>query len=102
MSNTLATMYNKHISAEAHAPVDIPSAMMEALGPEVDKMAHVEMPEKQLLFNETQDYIETTLLANVYPFFIQQQIANSSVRAMSTDRSKYQGLGDCFCITDPS
>ena len=53
------------------------------------------------IFAEAQEGVENILRTAVYPRFVKYQITNSASKALSTDRARYQGLGDCFCLTDP-
>lgn len=53
------------------------------------------------IFHETRSRIEDLVFSGVYPSFVRFQLTLSATRALANDRHRYQGLGDCFCLTDP-
>ncbi len=56
----------------------------------------------ELIFADAQEYVEKLLATDIYPRFVKHQMTTSAVKALSNDRGKYQGLGDCFCLTNPA
>jgi hypothetical protein len=54
------------------------------------------------IFNGAQDHIEKLLAGDIYPRFVKHQITTSATVALGNDKSRFQGLGDCFCLTDPA
>jgi hypothetical protein len=47
-------------------------------------------------------HIETLLLTNSYPMFVKHQMTKNVREALAKSKNEYHGLGDCFCITDPT
>jgi hypothetical protein len=47
-------------------------------------------------------HIETLLLTNSYPMFVKHQITKNVREALAKSKNEYHGLGDCFCMTDPT
>jgi PAS domain S-box-containing protein len=46
--------------------------------------------------------VEKLLASDIYPRFVKHQVTATATMALADHRERYQGLGDCFCITDPS
>ncbi|KAJ4999247.1 Phototropin-1A [Colletotrichum sp. SAR 10_66] len=77
---------------------------------EMRKQVHVEMkalmtktlPSMESLFSDLQESVEQDVFLDIYPRFVRYQMALNATRALATNRHTYQGLGDCFCLTNPS
>ncbi|KAH9240236.1 hypothetical protein K456DRAFT_1885380 [Colletotrichum gloeosporioides 23] len=77
---------------------------------EMRKQVHVEMkslmtktlPSMEALFSDLQESVEQDVFLDIYPRFVRYQMALNATRALATNRHTYQGLGDCFCLTNPS
>ncbi|KAK7952799.1 uncharacterized protein PG986_008527 [Apiospora aurea] len=54
------------------------------------------------LFGDLQKRVEQTVFTDIYPRFVREKVALSAIYALANDRHKYQGLGDCFCLSDPN
>ncbi|KAH8662512.1 hypothetical protein BX600DRAFT_513340 [Xylariales sp. PMI_506] len=77
----------------------------ELMGPvrdEIRSLAGGVFPAMETLFAGLQARVEEATYASVYPRFVRHQMALSAARALAGDRHAYQGLGDCFCLTDPN
>ena len=60
------------------------------------------LPQMESIFQDAQYYIENMVFTDIYPRFVKYKMSMSAVKALGGDRREYQGLGDCFCLTDPS
>lgn len=60
------------------------------------------LPSMESMFNEMQDKIEQLVFDDMYPRFVRHQMAMETAKSLTHDRHKYQGLGDCFCFSNPS
>ena len=45
--------------------------------------------------------MEKLLASDIYPRFVKHQVTAAATMALADHRERYQGLGDCFCMTDP-
>ncbi|KAJ3040074.1 hypothetical protein HK097_002657, partial [Rhizophlyctis rosea] len=55
------------------------------------------------VFHGVQQHIEQLLFTDLFPRFIRQQIAQQAREwVIQTRRTRAMGLGDCFCLTDPT
>lgn len=55
----------------------------------------------QDVFLDARQDVEDMIREDVYPRFVTHQMTSSAAMALAHDRDIYQGLGDCFCLTDP-
>jgi PAS domain S-box-containing protein len=55
----------------------------------------------QDIFAHAQVHVEGLIRDDIYPRFVTHQLTTSARMALAHDRKAYQGLGDCFCLTDP-
>lgn len=53
------------------------------------------------LFADLQKRVEQSVFTDIYPRFVREKVSLSAIQALASDRHKYQGLGDCFCLSDP-
>ncbi|KAK8081272.1 hypothetical protein PG996_000053 [Apiospora saccharicola] len=56
----------------------------------------------EALFADLQKRVEQTVFTDIYPRFVREKVSLSAIQALASDRHKYQGLGDCFCLSDPN
>lgn len=59
------------------------------------------LPGLESIFDGAQEHIQKLLAADIYPRFVKYQLTTSATIALSDSRERFQGLGDCFCLTDP-
>lgn len=59
------------------------------------------IPAMESIFASAQEHVEKLLASDIYPRFVKHQITTSATVALADDKSRFQGLGDCFCLTDP-
>jgi hypothetical protein len=55
----------------------------------------------QSMFTPAQNHVEDMIQDDIYPRFVKHQLMASASMALAHDQKTYQGLGDCFCLTDP-
>ena len=90
-----------HTSEEAPKQLGIDANILKKANRELKEKTVSVLPSMELVFTDAQAEVEGLLRTAVYPRFVKYQMTNSAAKALSSDRSKYQGLGDCFCLTDP-
>lgn len=59
------------------------------------------IPSLETIFDEAQIHVERLLASEIYVRFVKHQITTEATLALADHREKFQGLGDCFCLTDP-
>ena len=88
-------------ATEAPKQLGVPATLLKRINQDIKTCTATTLPSMESIFAEAQDGVENILKTAVYPRFVKFQMTNSASKALSVDRSKYQGLGDCFCLTDP-
>ena len=81
--------------------VDVVSRLNEELnkdqaGPEVFKSLGAAKTR-----SDVEQAVQNAVFEHMYEDFVRTQLIFSASEALSNDRHQYQGLGDCFCLTEP-
>ncbi|KAM3076853.1 hypothetical protein ACMFMG_003681 [Clarireedia jacksonii] len=97
----LSTIYGTYIAPDAPHQINIPNNDARQLSRDVKSATQSILPSLEDIFNSSQDHIEKLLATDIYPRFVKYQVTASATMALASDRERYPGLGDCFCITDP-
>lgn len=98
----MTDIHYSYTATEAPKQLGIPMNLMKRMNADIKASTLSTLPSMESIFSEAQDNVENILRTAVYPRFVKYQMTNSASKALSTDRTKYQGLGDCFCLTDPN
>jgi len=97
----MTDIHYSHTATEASKQIGIPTNLLSRINQDIKSSTTTTLPSMESIFIDAQDNVENILRTAVYPRFVKYQMTNSASKALSTDRSRYQGLGDCFCLTDP-
>jgi len=97
----MTDIHYSYTATEAPKQIGIPNNLLKRMNQDIKSCTTTTLPSMESIFVEAQDNVENILRTAVYPRFVKYQMTNSASKALSTDRSRYQGLGDCFCLTDP-
>lgn len=98
----MTDIHYSYTSADAPKQIGVPTNMLKRINAEIKNGTTSTLPALESIFGEAQEDVENILRTSVYPRFVKYQMTNSASKALSDDRQKYQGLGDCFCLTDPA
>ena len=97
----MTEIHYSYTSSEAPKQIGVPTTMLKRMNAEIKQSTTTTLPAMEDIFGEAQENVEQILRTAVYPRFVKYQMTNNASKALSQDRSRYQGLGDCFCLTDP-
>ena len=97
----MTEIHNSYTSNEAPKQLGVNVNVLKRINSEIKENTVSTLPAMETVFSDAQAEVEALLRTAVYPRFVKYQMTNSAAKALSTDREKYQGLGDCFCLTDP-
>ena len=97
----MTDIHYNYTATEAPKQLGVPASQLKRINQDIKLNTTTTLPSMESIFSEAQDGVENILRTAVYPRFVKYQMTNSASKALATDRSKYQGLGDCFCLTDP-
>jgi hypothetical protein len=75
---------------------------MKRITYDIKATSQTALPVMENIFDGAQEEIEQLLAGDLYPRFVKHQLTTSAILALTSDKIKYQGLGNCFCLTDPS
>lgn len=101
LAGQMAFIHKQFISPGSAFQINVNGSLLKRAHKEMKTLISSAFPSMDTVFTELQDQIETLVFQDVYPRFVRHQMALSATRALATDRFKYQGLGDCFCLTNP-
>ena len=101
LTTVMTEIHNSFTSNEAPKQLGINVKVLRPINGRIKECTVSTLPSMESIFSDAQVEVETLLRTAVYPRFVKYQMTNSASKALSTDRGKYQGLGDCFCMTDP-
>ena len=97
----MASIHNTYISADAPRQINVSHGITKRLITDVKQSTQYTLPGLENVFAAAQEQLEKLLAEDVYPRFVKHQITTSATAALADHRERFQGLGDCFCLTDP-
>lgn len=97
----MTDIHHSYTSTESQKQLGVPANMLKRINTEIRASTTSTLPSMESIFTEAQEGVENILRTAIYPRFVKYQLTNSASKALSSDRDRYQGLGDCFCLTDP-
>lgn len=98
----MSDIHRQFTSIDAPRQLNLSQGMMKRINADIKSSTLSTLPAMELIFADAQEYIEKLLATDIYPRFVKHQMTTSAVKALSNDRGRYAGLGDCFCLTDPA
>ena len=102
LTKVMSDIHRQFTSVDAPRQLNLSQGMMKRINADIKSSTLSTLPAMELIFADAQEYIEKLLATDIYPRFVKHQMTTSAVKALSNDRGKYAGLGDCFCLTDPA
>jgi hypothetical protein len=101
VTKILSDIHTTYISIDAPRQIDVPLSMRKTVTAEIKQATQIVLPGMETIFAEAQVHAERLLASDIYARFVKHQITTSATAALGGDSKRYQGLGDCFCLTDP-
>lgn len=102
VSRLLGEIQSTYTSLDAPRQINISGALSNRIGKDIKKTTQHTIPIMEDIFIEAQGQIEKLLASDIYPRFVKHQITMAATFALTEDKSRYKGLGDCFCLTNPA
>ncbi|KAN0122973.1 hypothetical protein V8E51_001299 [Hyaloscypha variabilis] len=100
--NSLSNIQQKYLSAESPLELGLPSGIRKDFIRDIENCKRSSLPALTDDIIKSKAHIETLLLTNSYPMFVKNQMTTNVREALGKSKNEYHGLGDCFCITDPT
>lgn len=97
----MTDIHHSYTSLEAPKQLGVNANILRHINAEIKERTVSTLPAMESVFADAQGEVEGIIRTAVYPRFVKYQMTNSASKALASDRQKYQGLGDCFCLTDP-
>ncbi|TVY35580.1 Phototropin [Lachnellula occidentalis] len=101
-SQLLGTIQTTYTSADAPKQINISHSQGKRVNSDIRHASQFTIPGLENIFLGPQEHIEKLLAQEIYPRFVKHQVTASATSALADHRERFQGLGDCFCLTDPS
>ncbi|KAJ9610043.1 hypothetical protein H2200_006373 [Cladophialophora chaetospira] len=95
-------IHRDYISVNADNQINIAESLLIKVNKDLKAALASTLPKLETVFVDSQNEIERLVAMDIYPRFVRHQMTKSAVKALSSDRGKYAGLGDCFVLTDPA
>lgn len=102
LTKSLSDIHHSFIAPNAPSQINLAQVVIKKLDQSVRAAVTSTLPNMEAIFRDSQEKIESLVYSDIYPRFVRYQVAMSATRALAGDRGKYQGLGDCFCLTSPA
>ena len=101
LTTTLSSIHSTYTSSEAPRQINISHSLTKRISSDVRQSAHFILPSLESIFAGATDHVEKLLATDIYPRFVRHQVTAVATAALADHRERFQGLGDCFCLTDP-
>ncbi|KAK1584904.1 uncharacterized protein LY79DRAFT_610923 [Colletotrichum navitas] len=101
LTGVMTTIRKDFLSDDSSKQLNVNGALRNSVHSEMKSLATKTLPWMETLFSDLQESVENDVFMDIYPRFVRHQMALSATRALATNSRTYQGLGDCFCLTNP-
>jgi len=102
LTRLLAEIQTTYTSVEAPRQISVSYPLVKRITADIKTTTQSTIPAMESIFTGTQEQVEKLLATDMYPRFVKHQIMTSATLALADDKSRFQGLGGCFCMTDSS
>ncbi|KAJ0162163.1 Phototropin-1A, partial [Colletotrichum tanaceti] len=101
LAGIMTSIHKDFLAEDSTKQINVNGELRKSVHAEMKSLVTRTLPSMETLFSELQQSVEQDVFLDIYPRFVRSQMALSAARALSSDRHAYQGLGDCFCLTNP-
>ncbi|KAL9613410.1 MAG: hypothetical protein Q9167_002058 [Letrouitia subvulpina] len=101
LATTMTEIHYSFTGPDAPKQIGVPTKLIRKINADIKTSSASTLPSMENIFSDAQENVESILKTSIYPRFVKYQMTHSAAKALSTDRSRFQGLGDCFVLTDP-
>jgi phototropin len=102
VTRQLADIHATYTSVETVKQINISYPTVKRITADVKTTTQSTIPAMEMIFASAQEHVKKLLATDIYPRFVKHQVTASATVALSDNKARFQGLGDCFCLTDPS
>jgi phototropin len=102
VTQLLSDIHTTYTSPDAPQQINIPYNLTKQVTGDIKQSTNHIIPSLETVFTGAQEHVERLLAGDIYPRFVRHQVTASATMALADHRERYPGLGDCFCLTDPT
>ena len=102
VAKNMFEIHRDYISVNAISQINIPEPLLVKVNKDLKAALASTLPKLETVFVDSQNDIERLVAMDIYPRFVRHQMTLSATKALAGDRGRYDGLGDCFVLTDPA
>ncbi|KAH7384949.1 hypothetical protein BKA64DRAFT_153878 [Cadophora sp. MPI-SDFR-AT-0126] len=102
VTQLLGSIHSTYTSADAPRQINLSHSHIKHISADIKQATNITLPALEGIFTGSQDHVEKLLASDIYPRFVKHQITAQASLALADHRDNFQGLGDCFCLTDPN
>ncbi|KAF6813814.1 Aureochrome1 [Colletotrichum sojae] len=102
LAGIMTSIHKDFLSDDSSKQINVNGELRKSVHAEMKSIVTKTLPSMETLFSELQESVEQDVFLDIYPRFVRYQMGLSATKALATDRHSYQGLGDCFCLTNPA
>lgn len=105
LTKTMSNIQKQFTGPNSENGINISGQDSRAINNSIKHSVNNVIPSLECIFLDAEEHIEALLMKDVYPRFVKHQVTTSATFALGAEGNHvgaYQGVGDCFCLTDPS
>lgn len=102
LAGIMTSIHKDFLSENSSKQINVNGELRKSVHSKMKSTMTKTLPSLETLFTDLQESVEQDVFLDIYPRFVRYQMALSATRALATSRHSYQGLGDCFCLTNPA
>ncbi|KAI8800698.1 hypothetical protein BJ742DRAFT_840463 [Cladochytrium replicatum] len=96
----LDDVQHEHMTPSAPLEVNIDQRQQQRINEQISKFTALLAHD---IFRDAQNHVYQLMYTDSFQRFVKYQLAVAAQRALASSRSRnFFGLGDCFCLTDPT
>lgn len=96
--NDMKTVFSDQTS---DTKIDLSESLIVSAHLQITAALSSHLPAIETMHIQPQQVIEHQIFDNIYPDFVRYQMSLAASQALINNHSRYEGLGDSFCLTDP-
>lgn len=101
VTQLLGSIHSTYTSPDAPRQINLSHCHIKHVSANIKQATNLTLPALESIFDGAQEHIQKLLANDIYPRFVKHQVTAQASLALADHRERFQGLGDCFCLTDP-
>ncbi|KAK7992045.1 hypothetical protein PG988_000839 [Apiospora saccharicola] len=101
LADIMTGIHKTYMTHQSPHQLNMPGKLLKEVHKRMKSIVMTKLPAMEALFTEMEVLVEQLVFTDIYPRFVNHQLTLNASKALANDRSKFQGLGDCFCLTSP-